>query len=153
MRTSLRFNSNVGPKRLGSGSSDEYKDVVRNTRRDMDRVIDNYRRLVQHLELVSPEVLYDALQPTFQLSQEYCPIDTGKLKASGYLEITQFRGVPTVEIGYARGGDPEYAVNVHENLEWRHKAPTRAKWLQVALQEDAPQIQSRIVNSYRRVFE
>jgi len=94
-------------------------------------------------------VLYNALEPAFELSKEYCPVDTGAMVDSGYLEISTFRGVPTVEIGYGRAGNPPYTVEVHENLEWRHKDPTRAKWLQVALAESAGQIQDDIRRGYR----
>lgn len=115
-------------------------------------IIANYIDLVEHLEGITPEILMDALEPTFEISQEYCPEDTGRLKDSGYLEITEFRGRPSVEIGYGRGGEPPYAATVHENMEWRHKAPTRAKWLQVALTEDEQNIQARLAYDYRRVF-
>jgi hypothetical protein len=148
----LRFNARVGPARVGSRTSEDFHASVHNVRRDMQGVINRYRRLINHIETVSPDILLEALEPTFEQSKTYCPKDTGALVNSGYLEITQFRGVPTVEIGYGRGGNPSYAVNVHENLEWRHKYPTRAKWLQVALTEDEANIQNRIVNAYRTVF-
>lgn len=132
----------------------KFRAVVGSQRRGakMTDVIMNYTKLVRHLEVVSPDILLDAMQPTFALSQQYCPTDTGRLKDSGYLEITERRGRPTVEIGYGFGGEPPYATAVHENLEWQHKAPTRAKWLQVALEEDAQNIQDRIVADYRSVF-
>lgn len=152
MPRATRFQASVGPKRVGSTYSPSFAQNVRSARESMNSIIKNYQRLVDYLEEVTPEVLYEAMEPTFELSQEYCPEDTGALKRSGYLEITEFRGKPTVEIGYGRGGQPPYATTVHENLEYRHKAPTRAKWLQVALTEDEQEIQDRIVSSYRRVF-
>lgn len=118
----------------------------------MRAIIDRYKKLVRGLEDVTPEIMLAALEPTFEKSQEYCPKDTGKLVESGYLQITQFRGKPRVEIGYGLGGDPAYAAAVHENLEWRHKAPTRAKWLQVALEEDAGEIQNRVAAAYKGIF-
>lgn len=149
---SLRFTAHVGPRRTHSTYSDAYKQDIRGTRASMRNIIRNYSKLCRHLEEISPDVLYNALEPTFEKSKVYCPKDTGKLVASGYLEITQFRGIPTVQIGYGKGGNPSYAAAVHENLEWRHKSPTRAKWLQVALAEDEGAIQSRIVSQYRQVF-
>jgi hypothetical protein len=137
--TISRFYASIGRKR---GQND--------ARADMNAVIRNYRRLVEHLQDVSPDVLYEALEPAFELSQEYCPVSTGTMRASGYLEKTTFRGIPTVEIGYGRGGVPEYTVAVHENLEWKHDDPTRAKWLQVALSESAHDIQDRIRQGYRQ---
>ncbi len=118
----------------------------------MRGVLRNYERLIGHMEMATPEILMEAMEPTFDKSQDYCPEDTGELRESGYLEITQFRKQPRVEIGYGRGGEPEYAVAVHENLEWRHKAPTRAKWLQIAVEEDAQAIQGRIIRQYTGMF-
>lgn len=144
-----RFSARVGASRQSrlttSASSREATQSVRNS---MRLIIEDYSRLISYFEEASPSVIYDALLPTFEKSQEYCPIESGELRKSGYLEIVGNR----VEIGYGRGGNPDYAATVHENLEWRHKAPTRAKWLQVALAEDEQEIQGRIVSSYRRVF-
>lgn len=133
-----RFHASIGVKRGPNAA-----------REGMNQVVDNYRRLCEHMEKVSPEVLYQALEPAFELSKEYCPVDTGSMLASGYLEITEFRGTPTVEIGYGKGGKPEYTTTVHENLEYKHKDPTRAKWLQTALAEYAQDIQDRINREYK----
>lgn len=146
-----RFWGYVGPKTYRSGSGSIGSNVY-DARASMAGIIKNYKSLIDHIENVTPEILYEALEPTFELSQKYCPKDTGALRASGYLEITKFRGTPTVEIGYGKGGNPPYAATVHENMEYRHKDPTRAKWLQVALSEDAEAIQGRIVSRYRQVF-
>lgn len=148
---SPRFNANIGLKSLRFRDAETTK-ATRDARADMKTVIKNYRDLLAHIENVTPEILYNSLLSTFRKSQNYCPKDTGAMRDSGYLEITQFRGKPTVEIGYGRGGNPIYTAAVHENMEWRHKAPTRAKWLQLALNEDATAIQERIVNYYGKIF-
>lgn len=148
MVQTVRLNASVG--RRSTLSSSPHKADSNSARAGFANVMKNYEKLVAHLHNVSAQVIYEALEPTFRKSQSYCPTDTGTLKASGYIEITDFRNTPTVEIGYGRGGFPDYAVTVHENLEWRHKAPTRAKWLQIALQEDASEIQQRIVSGYKR---
>lgn len=118
----------------------------------MRGIINNYNKLIRHIEDVTPEILLDALKPTFEKSQEYCPVDTGAMKESGYLEIVEYRRRPTVQIGYGFGGVPPYTATVHENLEWRHEEPTRAKWLQVALDEDASEIEERVINGLRGIF-
>jgi hypothetical protein len=146
----VRINAVVGRKAIRSGNmSSTMADNTRAVRAAMQGIIKNYQRYVNHLEGSSAEIIFEAMLPTFEKSKDYCPKDTGALVESGYLEITSFRGVATVEIGYGKGGNPDYAVTVHENLEWRHKAPTRAKWLQVALAEDAADIQDRILSGYR----
>lgn len=145
----LRFRSNIG--RLAFRTTPSSNEV--DARAAMNNVAQNFQKLVNHIEGITPQVLYDSLVPTFHKSQVLCPTDTGKMKASGYLELVEFRGTPTVQIGYGRGNNPPYTAAVHENLEWRHKAPTRAKWLQVALTEDDGAIQLKIVNDLKRVFE
>ena len=147
-----RFNAVVGRKSIRSGVGSFTAADTRSARADMKRVIQNYRKFVDYLEGVTPSILLDSLQPAFDLSQKYVPVKNGTLKRSGYLEITEFRGRPTVEIGYGRGGNPDYAAVVHEQVEWRHKSPTRAKYLQAALQETESNIQARIIDRYRDVF-
>lgn len=120
--------------------------------RGMERVLKNYGRLISHIEQATPEILMEAMQPTFDKSQEYVPVDTSALKESGYLEIVEYRRTPRVEIGYGRNGEPDYAVAVHENLEWRHKSPTRAKYLQSAINEDEQAIRGRIIRAYSGMF-
>lgn len=148
-RPSASFNASIGRKRLAASISPETAAYTRSARASMQAIIRNYRKFVANVEKELPEILFEAMVPTFALSQEYCPKDTGKMRESGYLEITSFRGKPRVEIGYGRGGDPEYTAAVHENMEWRHKAPTRAKWLQIALEESAQEVQARIVTLMR----
>lgn len=97
----------------------------------------------------SAPIMITALEPTFELSKTYCPVDTGVLLASGYLEITSFRGNPRVEMGYARGGNPSYAVVVHEDPQFYHKPPTRYKWLQAAMMEDLGGIYERLGIEYK----
>jgi len=137
----IRFSPSVGVRRGPNAA-----------RLGMNEIMANYKKLIGHLEGITPGILYNALEPTFEISLRYCPKDTGALRNSGYLETTTFRGIPTVQMGYGKGGYPAYAATVHENLEWRHKEPTRAKWLQVALAEDEQNIQRRIVEQYRGVF-
>ena len=100
----------------------------------------------------TPELVRDALEPTFEKAKVYCPKDTHALVNSGYLEIVGTRTRPRVEIGFARGGNPHYAVLVHENMEFRHQAPTRAKFLEAALDEDLPDIAVRIGTNFRKFF-
>lgn len=124
----------------------------KDARASMRAILANYNKLVRHMQDITPQILFDALEPTFEKSQEYCPYDTGALRDSGYLRIVQTGQKAIVQIGYGFGGEPPYATEVHENLEWHHKAPTRAKWLQVALEEDAGDIQKRIDAAYREVM-
>lgn len=69
-----------------------------------------------------------------------CPIDTGTLRDSARIEpVEEYGEAVRVRFGYGYGDTPnpitghlpsEYAVPVHEILEARHAAPTKAKFLE-----------------------
>jgi hypothetical protein len=103
-------------------------------------------------EAVSPNVCLEAVQPTFELSQYYVPVKTSDLKNSGYCEITGSKG-RVVEVGYAKGGSPHYAMYVHEILEYHHEPPTRSKFLQAAMMEDLSNIYQRLSWSYAEFMQ
>ncbi len=139
--------SNVAPVRIGIGprnirigpnaGPNEMKTAFK-------QLADDLTWYFKQLKDGLPEDLKEALEPTLNLSKEYCPVDTGKLVGSAYLETEQFRGGSRAEIGYARNGDPDYAVIVHEQVHVGHKAPTSAKFLQRAIDEDYHNILQRL---------
>lgn len=94
-------------------------------------------------------------------SEPLCPVDTGTLKASGYVqppEIIEGGQTIRVEIGY--GGpaakiNPKtgqsadgYALFVHENLEAHHPVGT-AKYLEIPFNAAKPGMEDRIVAGMR----
>src|SRR5436190_2080674 len=125
-------------------------DYLEEMRESIKEVTDNLLAVLQGFIDESPKVMLEAMKPTFLISQRLCPIKTGKLRASGYLEITGFRGNARVEIGYAKGGNPWYAPIVHENLEAFHEPPTQAKFLEDAINQDEQNILARIAEGYEK---
>jgi hypothetical protein len=125
---------------------------VRMANEAMKKIKADLEYIINETENVTPEIMLEALKPTFEKSKEYCPVDTGDLRGSGYLEITSFRGQPTVEMGYGKGGHPHYTAYVHENLEMRHEPPTQAKWLERAVNEDIGNIIDRVAEGYQQVL-
>lgn len=146
---------NIGAQRMPSGSpgNPAGPNYVQNMLAQSKSLTDNILAVINQFKDATPDIIYEALEPTLELSLVYCPIDTGALRASAYLEITEFRGKPRVELGYARGSDPEYAVAVHENLEWRHEPPTRSKFLQAAVDEDIGNIEARLIAAYQEMVD
>jgi hypothetical protein len=106
--------------------------------------------IFDQIEEITPGVMMEVLEPVKTKAEYYCPKDTGALVESSYLEVTQYRGKPRVELGFARGGEPRYAVYVHENLEYYHKAPTQAKFLERAVNEEMNEIFMHIGELYGR---
>ena len=98
------------------------------------------------IEIGLEEVVTEVGQRIFDRSQELVPVDTGRLKASGFMEKEHIPHGVRVTIGYSKDGAPPYGLFVHENLEARHKPPTQAKFLEAAAQEvikDVPNIIKR----------
>lgn len=119
----------------------------------LKEIVDNLWDFVQHMENVSADMLVEALEPTFGKAIEYCPKDTHELVNSAYLEAESFRGGARAEMGFGKGGNPFYAIYVHE-MPYNHAYPTRSKFLEAALDEDYFAIINslpRIVNEYAGV--
>ncbi len=138
------------PARLrfgGSRGHGQYRSQdLRRQFKELEGVIADF---ASHMTDMSPEVLKEAMAPTFALSQLYCPKDTGELVSSGFLEVEKGRKGAALAMGYARASSPHYAVYVHE-VPMRHKDPTSWKFMQRALQEDGGNVQQRIIDGYRR---
>jgi hypothetical protein len=150
--TSPRVRSFVGRQSFRGQFATDYADrtLAREFRASMDDVLGNLNNWIRHMEGASADIAVEALRPTFDKSQMYCPVDGGDLKASGYLESRLFRGHAVAEIGYGKGGNPDYAIYVHERTDLKHKAPSRSKFLQDAVEEDLSAIQGRIKDAVIR---
>lgn len=99
---------------------------------------------------VLPEEMVRALEPTLELARDtYCPVDTGELRASGYVEARSFRGRITAEIGFGHEGMAPYAVFVHENPNIHHTPPTQYKYLERAVYEDSNDVMGRLYNGVK----
>ena len=131
------------PIKITMGAKAAHKYNAAELRKQLARLAQNFQKLTAHMGEQGTEILLEALEPTFAKSQVYCPKDTGTLVKSGYLEAQQTRNGAQAAMGYAKGGNPYYAVYVHE-IQRYHKDPTRWKWLQQALQEDNDDIRARI---------
>jgi len=116
-------------------------------------ITDALLKILAGFEDISTDVMLEALQPTYDKAAEYCPKDTLELVNSEYLEVTSFRGKPRVELGFARGGSPPYAVYVHEMIDYKHESPTRSKFLQAAVMEDLDGIMERLGAGYKAFLD
>ena len=114
----------------------------------LDEIGRDFRDYVRQLQGVLPDDLIDALSPTMALSLVYVPKLTGELAESAYLEKVAFRGSARVEMGYGKGGEPDYAIYVHE-IPYRHAAPTSDKFLEKAINEDWANVVQRITDRIR----
>lgn len=132
----------VGRQFVQAGNTSASGFLSRQARKQFDAVEANFAKFVQHMGDQAPEILKEAMEPTFEKSKVYCPKETGALVNSGYMEVEKFRGGARLELGYAKGNSPDYAIYAHE-MPYAHDAPTRSKWLQAAVDEDRDDIQKR----------
>lgn len=109
---------------------------------------DTLLSIFDQFEDISEDIMLEALEPTGEKAKIYTPKDKHDLVNSYYLEKASFRGKPRVEMGFAKGGKPRYAVYVHEIVEYQHESPTRAKFLESAMKEDLEQIYRRLGTLY-----
>lgn len=136
-----QFSRNVGH------ASDAY--FVQSMQNAMRDVTDQLLSILDQFEEASAEIMREAIEPTMDLADYYCPKDTHRLVNSQFIEVRNFRGKPRLEAGYAKGGIPFYGAFVHEATWVPHKEPTRSKWLQAAIMEDMNNIYSRLGQGYR----
>lgn len=133
------------PSRTSAGTKANFnKALTKDTRAAMQGIIHKVESLFNQTKGLLPEVMEQSLEPTFAKSQNYCPVDTGKLLDSGNLYVDSFKERPRVTISYGGGGTVHYAALVHEFTHLHHKPPTRSKFLQAALEEDYDNILPRI---------
>lgn len=134
----------VGRQFVFSSNSSASGALTRQARSQFQVIEDNYAKFVQHMGNEAPQILKEAMEPTFDKSKEYCPKDSGTLVNSGFMEVESFRGGARLELGYAKNNKPSYAIYVHE-MPYAHDAPTRSKWLQAAVDEDRNDIEARFI--------
>lgn len=110
----------------------------------------NINKVIDRIETITPDALVHGLLPTYRKSLRLVPKDTMKLHDSAYIQTGITQGRPTAEIGFAKGGDPDYAVIVHEVVDVHHDAPTQAKYLEAALAEHGNNIPRRVRDYLKR---
>jgi hypothetical protein len=123
-------------------------------------LLEDMRSLYLHIGNRSPDVLYNALIDTTYKSRVYCPKDTLALVKSSRLSssdpVVSTNGVSrekaSARISYGINEDPFYAITVHEVLFYRHKAPTRAKFLEQPVKEDQKLIEAKISSGFKTLF-
>lgn len=140
-RRTARFT--VGRQRLGRMISPSEAGYTRDIRKQMERIEKNLAAVIAQIENVTPEALEYAVQPIFDKSQVYVPKDTHALAESGHVEAVRTSAGTKVVVSYGKGGKPFYAVYVHEILEYAHQSPTRAKYLEAAVNEHLDEVLPR----------
>lgn len=82
-----------------------------------------------------------------QVANETVPLEEGTLMRSGAAQVDEG------ELKGAVSYDTVYAVYQHERLENRHAPGRRAKWLELAYQEEIDTIHNLMATAIRRALE
>lgn len=95
------------------------------------------------------KILWEEGQRIMNESVRICPIDTGRLRASRYVNpVSRENERFVLEMGYSA----DYALYVHEDLEAQHRPPTQAKYLEQPIRENLPDMQRRILERLVEVY-
>lgn len=142
------FQANVGyvrlPSRTSEGSRANYnKAFTRSARESMAQIIKEISGIFAREKAALPATLEAVLEPTLGLSMVYCPVKTGKLIESAEIKSGFKDGRAFAAINYGGGKQVHYAAIVHERTDLNHVFPTRAKFLQAALEEDVGNFKER----------
>lgn len=77
-------------------------------------------------------------------------MDTGALRNSGFTKTEQNGDTITTVIGFAKDGDPPYAVFIHERHDLNHAAPTCSGFLLEAAKRFENRIAAILADKIRR---
>lgn len=88
------------------------------------------------------------------ISKRLVPVDTGTLRASGYVTNPQQQGSKTVvEMGFGGGFSGKYAASVHERLDVNHPEGGQAKFLEQPVRERESQVVGNVKTLAQRLFK
>lgn len=146
----VRFRGGVGAGSYGSMRPSARRSSQASASQDMKKVVEKYRRWMAHVNEQLEPALIEAFQPTVEKIKMYTPYEFGDLRASVYLQTRRRQGKVELEVGAGRGGNPDYAIYVHERVDLKHKSPTRAKFVQAALEEDNLAVQQRLIDGIKK---
>jgi len=154
-RPPVRTFFHVGGQRISPKTFPEVAQGINDVRQSMAGIVRAFENLVNELEGLTTEAVFENAYRVYARSIHYVPKDTGKLVNSAYIEVAPpSPGRVNAVVGYAKGNDPNYATIVHEDLTKRHASPTRAKFLTTAIMDEVnnmlPHAVKRIRAPWRR---
>ena len=151
VRGPIPINAVIGRVRVTRVVSASEAGYIAHMREQSKVIADNMRRAVQHIDNATPDAILFGLEPIYDESQRLVPVDTGRLKRSGFTAARKRAGGATAEIGYGRFGRPFYALFVHERMDVRHAPPTQAKFLETAVMTKLGDFRRRVELYMRRL--
>ena len=121
------------------------KIVVRGAR----KVLKSLRIISSRYERALGSAIYLQAQSIMAQSKRLVPVDTGRLRATGYVGPPENRGLFRIQVQAGYG--TEYAVPVHEDMGARHTPGLTAKYLEKPT-KDATQKAAQRIAKWTRQF-
>ncbi len=95
--------------------------------------MDKFRALIatapERVTLASGAAIYEEGNAIMAVSRHLVPVETGTLRASGFVDMPHVEGMTvSVELGYG-GAASAYAMIQHERMDYRHRVG-QAKYLE-----------------------
>lgn len=115
-----------------------------------EEIIESLSEFTEQFPQAVADALWSECQIIMNQSKEQCPVDTGRLRASG--EVSE----PVVEPGKVEvslGYGTDYAIYVHEDLEKYHAPPTKAKFLEDPISERSDVLLENVVKRVTDLIE
>ena len=100
MPRKARIRPYMGQRRVGSSRGPVFASLQASFRENVGGIIKSLEEYLEDFKDITPDVLVEALEPTFGKALEYTPEDTGDLRESGYLEAEKFHNRSVVAIGF-----------------------------------------------------
>lgn len=107
----------------------------------------NGKFIVDQLNAGAVEGLAKAAEHLLTEATKTVPIEEGILSGDGQVSVDAGQMAATV---YYDGASNPYAVRQHEELSFRHDPGRRAKWLELASQEEEGTMQQIIADEVRK---
>lgn len=137
--------ASIGRVRVTKAVSPGEPGYIRSMRLQMEQIGRIIDEKVDDIKNVTAQGMAYALEPIMEHSQKIVPVDTGKLKASGFIVVQNTATGPQALIGYARYGQPKYAAYVHEMLHVPHQKGKSAKFLEIAVEQKLDLFRRRLI--------
>ncbi|WP_433355631.1 hypothetical protein ACQP25_17260 [Microtetraspora malaysiensis] len=107
----------------------------------------NAEQLAAETRRAATRGLRHATEHVLAVSNQRVPHEAGTLERSGAAVVHEADLVGIVSY------DTPYAVVQHENLDYKHKAGRTAKFLELAMREEAEVVKLMIAKQLRQVFK
>jgi hypothetical protein len=107
----------------------------------------NPAAFTEETKTTAARALKDAALHVLNVANTRVPIQEGHLQNSGDTAVD--RDEMRASVSYSQ----PYAVAQHENLDWKHAPGREAKYLEKALEEEAPAVRALLAQQLKELFK